>query len=268
MKKTAILALLLAASLVSCGKTDDETSNSNDTTAATTTAVTTTDVTTTADEAANTSEAVNETETVQSNETAVVTEPITTKEPDGNVSAGGIMDMYPAIYQSIVEQKFNEVANQHDGLADVDYCFRDLDANGIPELILKYGTCEADFCIDVFYLDNNGDIKTIDCIGGGHTSFAYDENTGDFVIVWAHMGAASINYFKWENGTLKSNGSYDFEINEENPSYEKVLNEKGIKYIDHASAFQTSYESGVTLYISRANGTTETGEGIFTYDLL
>lgn len=210
------------------------------------------------------------TETVQT-ETSVneiVTEPSETTTLSGNVSAGGIMDMYPAIYQGIVEQKFNETAQNNGGLASVEYCFRDLDANGIPDLILKYGTCEADFCIDVFYIDDKGDVQTINCIGGGHTSFAYDENTGDFVIVWGHMGAASINYFKWENGTLKSNGSYDFEINEENPSYEKVLDEKGIRYIDHASAYQSSYESGVDLYIYRADGTTETGEGIFAYDLL
>lgn len=265
MKKYAIPALILAASLVSCGKTDESDDSSNNTT----TAAATTAVTTTAEEAETTSEAVAATETVQQNVTSVVTYPVTTAtEPDGMVSAGGLMDMYPAIYQGIVEQKFNETANNNGGLASVEYCFRDLDANGIPELILKYGTCEADFCIDVFYFDENGDTQTINCIGGGHTSFAYDENTGDFVIVWGHMGAASINYFKWENGTLKSNGSYDFEINEENPSYEKVLDEKGIRYIDYATAYQSDYESGVRSYIYRSNGTTENSEGIFTYDLL
>ena len=260
MKKLIALSCFAAVLLAGCGKTEENESSNADT--STTAAVSETTETT------DTAEAVNATETVQPNETDVVTEPFTTKVPDGNVSAGGIMDMYPAIYQGIVEQKFNETAQNSGGLASVEYCFRDLDANGIPDLILKYGTCEADFCIDVFYIEDNGDVQTINCIGGGHTSFAYDDNTGDFVIVWGHMGAASINYFKWENGTLKSNGSYDFEINEENPSYEKVLDEKGIRYIDHASAYQSSYESGVDLYIYRADGTTETGEGIFAYDLL
>ena len=60
--------------------------------------------------------------------------------------------------------------------------------------------------------------------------FAYDENTGDFVIVWGHMGAASINYFKWENDNLKSSGSYDFNIDEIRFT-KLVLEEKGINDI-------------------------------------
>jgi hypothetical protein len=263
MKKTAIISLLTVLALTSCGKTDNKDNTGSDT--KTTTAA----ETTTENTAENTTvhEDNTDSENTQTSAAAVTEPPVTTADP-GYVSAGGIMDMYPAIYQGIVEAKFYEVAKQNGGLVNVNYAFRDLDANGIPELLLKYGTCEADFSIDVIGLDEEGEEKKICEFGGSHTSFAYDENTGDLAIVWGHMGAASIDYYAWENGGLVQKDHYNFEINEENPSYEKVLEEKGIRFIDFGSAYQSDNESGVKSYLCHPDGTCEDREGIFIYDLV
>lgn len=257
MKKTAIISLLTVLALTSCGKTDEKEKTGSS--AKTTTAAESTTEITTAPEGDTDSENTS---------AADVTEPPVTTTDGGNVSAGGIMDMYPAIYQGIVESKFYEVAKQNDGLVSISYAFRDLDANGIPELLLKYGTCEADFAIDVIALDEEGEEKKICEFGGSHTSFAYDENTGDLAIVWGHMGAAGIDYYAWENGGLVQKDHYNFEINEENPSYEKVLEEKGIRCIDFGSAYQSDNESGVKSYLCHGDGTCEDREGIFIYDLV
>lgn len=258
MKKTAIISLLTVLALTGCGKTDEKDNTGSD--AKTTTAAETTTENTTAPEGDNEN---TQTSAAETSDTAV-----TTKAADGMVSAGGIMDMYPAIYQGIVEAKFYEVAKQNDGLVSIDYAFRDLDANGIPELLLKYGTCEADFTIDIIALDEEGEEKKICEFGGGHTSFAYDENTGDLAIVWGHMGAVGIDYYAWENGSLVQKDHYNFEVNEENPSYEKVLEEKGVKFIDFGSAYQSDNESGVKSYLCHPDGTCEDREGIFINDLL
>ena len=248
MKRLIAVSVFAAMLLAGCGKTENENKPAEKTTAQTTEAGT----------AANTEE-TTATESATADETTAavaVTDPAETKEPDGMVSAGGLMDMYPAIYQSVIMDVFDKTAAEHDGMASIEFAFRDLDADGIPELLLKYGTCEADFQIHVYQVDAEDGANDLGLIGGGHTSFAYDENSGDFVIVWGHMGAASINYFKWDNGNLKSSGSYDFNIDENTPSYEKVLEEKGIRYMD--VVYATRYEDGsVKSYFSHPNGETE-----------
>ncbi|MCR5601990.1 MAG: hypothetical protein K6G33_14785 [Ruminococcus sp.] len=261
MKKIIALSCLAAVMLAGCGKTEPADNSGND-------AGTTTKATETVTAAEETTAAETTAEPEAQTSSAPVTLPPATTTMGGMVSAGGIMDMYPAIYQGVVQAKFDEVAKQHEGLVSINYAFRDLDADGIPELLLKYGTCEADYSIDIITLDKEGEPKVINNIGGGHTSFAYDENTGDLVLVWGHMGAASIDYYVWDSGSMKLRDHYDFEINEQNPSYEKVLDEKGIRFIDFGSAFQTDYSSGVSSYLCHPDGTAEDREGVFIYDLL
>jgi hypothetical protein len=256
MKKIIALSCFAALLLAGCGKTQNG-SSSESTTAATepvsavtTAAEETTEKTETTTDAADTTAATTESEAE-------------TTTHEANVSAGGIMDMYPAIYQSFIRDKFDETVNEHDGNATIEYAFRDLDVNGIPELILKYGSCEADFQIHIYKLDDEGEVKDLGLFGGGHTAFAYDENTGNFVIVWGHMGACSIEYFVWENGTLKSDDSYSFNIDEQTPSYDVVLNEKGIRYIPYVSAHQYDKNGEIKSYISDGNGSYEEKDGLY-----
>ncbi|MCR4796748.1 MAG: hypothetical protein K5898_16535 [Ruminococcus sp.] len=256
MKRIIALSCLAAVMLAGCGKTEkDGTDSKSETTTKATEAVTT---------EAPEEETTEALTTAAETSAEAATAPETTKEPDGMVSAGGRMDMYPAIYQGVIKSKFDETVNRNEGNASIEYAFRDLDADGIPELLLKYGTCEADYQIHIYTLDDEAGAKDLGLYGGGHTSFAYDKNTGDFVIVWGHMGAASIIYYKWENGTLKSNGSYDFNLDEEITSYDQVLEEKGIRYIDHVyvSSFGMGDDAMTKTYVYHANGESEEYDGL------
>ena len=248
MKRIIALSCFAAVVLTGCGLTGQKDGKADNEAATAATEASTTAAEETTAEAETTGEATTK---------EAVTDPAaTTTEPDGNVSAGGLMDMYPAIYQSVIKTVFEETAAEHDGMASIEFGFRDLDADGIPELLLKYGSCEADFQIHLYKINPEDGADDLGLIGGGHTSFAYDENTGDFVIVWGHMGAASINYFKWENDNLKSTGSYDFNIDENTPSYDVVLEEKGIRNMD--VVYATGYPDGsVKSYFYHANGETE-----------
>lgn len=253
MKRIIALSCFAALLLAGCGKTGQSSSSSESTTAATapTSAETTTD------------EAATETAvTTAADTTAAGTEAETTTH-EANVSAGGRMDMYPAVYQSEIRYVFEQTAKDNDGLSSIEYAFRDMDADGIPELILKYGTCEADYAIHVYRFDENCELQDLGAFGGGHTSFCYDENTGNFVILWGQMGYATLHYFVWQDGTLKVADTYDFELNEQNPSYDDVLKEKGIHRIDFVSAYQTDNSSGVKSWFYHENGTTEEFDGLY-----
>lgn len=255
MKKAITVLCLSAAVLTGC---QDTTNNGNENNDATTAAVTTTAEST----AANiTTEAVTTTTEAVTATADTETASATTHEAD--VSAGGIQDMYPAIYQSFIKSEFERVAEENNGLVSICYGFLDLDANGIPELIFKRGTCEADFAINVFTLDSEGEIKDLGLIGGGHTSFAYEKDTGDLVMAWGHMGAGSFEYMKMEDGVLKkSKEPYSFNFDNID-SYEDLFNEKGIEYIEFVDVYQSDFEAGATSWFYHTDGTDEKIKGAY-----
>jgi hypothetical protein len=257
MKRILALSCLAAVVLAGCGKTEK-----NDTASKPETTTTTGEAVTTAATEEETTEAVT---TAEDTSEEAATDSVTSTEPDGMVSAGGLMDMYPAIYQSFIKSTFEKTIEDHQGTAMIEFGFRDLDANGIPELILKNGSCEADFQIHIYQLDNEGELKDLGVYGGGHTSFAYDENTGDFVIIWGHMGAASINYYDWKNGTLESKDHYDFNLNDDITSYDQVLEENGIRYMEcvHASHYEWGDDVTEKSYFYHGNGTYDEYDGLY-----
>ena len=69
------------------------------------------------------------------------------------------------------------------------YFLYDITHDGLPELWVKTGTCEADFQLDV-YTYNHG-IKHIYQEGAGHCCYCQGNN---YILVWwGHMGSASWN---------------------------------------------------------------------------
>ncbi|WP_295079419.1 hypothetical protein [Ruminococcus sp.] len=257
MKKAITILCLSAAVLTGCQNTTDNGNGNNDTTA---TKVTTTAETTTAAEDITTGNVTTSTEALTAT-ADTETAPATTHE--ANVSAGGIQDMYPAIYQGFIKSEFERVAKEHDGLASICYGFRDLDADGIPELIFQRGTCEADFEVNVFTLDSEGEIKDLGMVGGGHITFAYEKDTGDLVMAWGHMGSGCFEYMKMENGVLKkSKEAYTFNFDSFD-SYKEIFDEKGIQYMDYADVYQSDPDSGATSWFYHADGTTEEIKGAY-----
>ena len=255
MKKAIAILCFSAIVLTGCEKTVNSGSSSDNTTTA---AITTAAVT---DEAAT--EAAETTTEIPA-ETAAATDAETeTTTHEANVSAGGRMDTYPAVYKEKIRSVFEQMENDHDGMASIEYAFRDLDADGIPELLLKYGSCEADYQIHIYRYDEECELKDLGVFGGGHTSFCYDENTGDFVILWGHMGAASITYYEWENGTLASKDSYDFTLDEQTPSYDTVLDEKGIRYIEFVSASKFSLDGSIKSWVYHGDGSSDEYDGLY-----
>lgn len=257
MKRIIALTCFASLLLAGCGKTGNSISSSESG------STTTEPVSTTAASAEDTTAAEITTTEAASTTDESKTEADTTKEPDGMVSAGGRMDMYPAVYQAEVKRVFDETAAENNGMASIEYALRDLDVDGIPELILKYGTCEADFRIHIYRFDEECELQDLGVFGGGHTSFCYDENTGNFVLLWGHMGSASIMYNVWENGTLKQTDHYDFTLDEQNPSYDAVLEEKGIKHMEFVGAYTIDSNSGIKSYFQHGDGTSEEFDGLY-----
>lgn len=83
------------------------------------------------------------------------------------------------------------------------YYLCDLDNNKVPELIIQYGSCEADVRADIFTYKKHK-ARKVGRIYCGHSVFcAYPKRAG-CVVCYAHMGYASIQVVKLKKGKIKT----------------------------------------------------------------
>lgn len=82
-----------------------------------------------------------------------------------------------------------------------EYAYYDLDKDGIDELILGYGTCEADFYNEVYTTDKAGNISSA---GGFDSScmFYEAEDGNGIYAVYGHMGAETVTRVTLKNGSV------------------------------------------------------------------
>lgn len=91
------------------------------------------------------------------------------------------------VYEAYKEQLKNY--NNVYGGYTAEYMLHDMDHNGIPELIVKGGTCEADFMFEI-YSYNNG-IVSCGTTGAGHSLLAVPNDGKGLFVCWQHMGYES-----------------------------------------------------------------------------
>ena len=108
---------------------------------------------------------------------------------------------YVQLCKDLVNNKWNEL-NSTEGNAYADVAFNDLDGDGSPEFLFKYGTGEVNYKVDV-YTFKDGSLKYVADIHGGHASFGIDASTKKLVMINGHMGAGEYDWYTMENGELK-----------------------------------------------------------------
>ena len=82
-----------------------------------------------------------------------------------------------------------------------DYFLTDIDNDGKAELLIEYGTCEADVRM-LIYKYSSGKLKKIGQFYCSHCSFYHYSN--GILAYWAFMGSESIDQIYFKNGKLKS----------------------------------------------------------------
>ena len=139
------------------------------------------------------------------------------------------VDLNLEIYNTYVgqlESKAVEVGADEDGYCE--YFLYDITGDGIPELWVKSGTCEADFMLYVYRYDVNG-LSLMHSTGAGHSSFYCGD--GYVIQMVAHMGAA-----EWYRLTLNGSGLDEELVYEETDEY------GGYTYPDEPDADMYDYD--------------------------
>jgi hypothetical protein len=82
------------------------------------------------------------------------------------------------------------------------YYLTDIDNDKKPELVVEYGTCEADVRTRI-YTYKNGKAKKVGQFYSGHTSFYYYPSGKGMVLFSAHMGYESVKVLTLKNGKIQ-----------------------------------------------------------------
>ena len=97
---------------------------------------------------------------------------------------------------------------------NMSYALLDICGDSIPELAVKYGTCEADFQVCVYTYRDGGVQEIGSGIPAGHATFAADRNSGQLVMAGGHMG---VQFLRWyapgEDGILRETDHIQYEGN-------------------------------------------------------
>jgi len=83
------------------------------------------------------------------------------------------------------------------------YALCDIDRNGIPELIIKTGVCEADYMYEIYTISGNSAIRCGE-IAGGHTILSYGIDSKGLVCYEAHMGSYTVVLLTLDGMTLNA----------------------------------------------------------------
>lgn len=131
------------------------------------------------------------------------------------------------------------------------YYLYDFTEDGIPELIIKCGTCEADYNDNVYQFNGADEFKNLGMIYSGHSVF-YSNPDGGVYCQMAHMGYSMISTYKYDGNkfvsevVLEEDGYND--AGEYDPDFEytdPVVAFKGAVYLPY---FDLGDPSGVENY--------------------
>ena len=78
-----------------------------------------------------------------------------------------------------------------DAAPEFSYLVYDIDKDAIPELLVKTGTCEADYHGAIYTLRDGQAVQVGEDLGLGHSSFYSDPGEDGIIMMWGHMGYAS-----------------------------------------------------------------------------
>lgn len=83
-----------------------------------------------------------------------------------------------------------------------DYYLSDIDKNGVPELLLRYGSCEADVRLLVFTYKKGKAVKIGEAYCSHSSFYAYPSGNG-LIVHSGHMASEYVRKLSVSNGKLK-----------------------------------------------------------------
>ena len=123
---------------------------------------------------------------------------------------------YEALYGPLVQE-----ANQTYGNYNLYFKY-DIDKDGVDELLLQEGTCEADYMYHVYTIQNKKSVS-LGSISGSHSMFYADEEGGKYSYIYqvmGHMGYEHLSKVEIKDGKVQTTQLSDRELAPDEGYYE------------------------------------------------
>ena len=125
------------------------------------------------------------------------------------IPAGSADNGWQQAYLDVLKETVLVWEPQVDDIAvENSYFVYDIDMDGIPELVVKTGTCEADYMAAVFSC-RDGQAVRIGELGAGHCSFYGDFVHGGLIIHWGHSGYAGAYRYNIKDGQITDEALFE-----------------------------------------------------------
>lgn len=206
---------------------------------------------------ANSGDATEEVEDTNTGETAEEVEVSEDSVVSEELEEPELSDYQTAYMDIVKEGQFNFDENGDMDFEEYEnmmldkriYCYwlYDIDKDDVPELILKYGTCEADFHGSVYTYKNGKTELLTDEFPLGHTGLYSDPGENGIICYWGHMGYASVSRFRFENGETAYDYLYEENINERIENGEEDADYAAARDIVNGAYYLSAYDTN-TLY--------------------
>lgn len=114
---------------------------------------------------------------------------------------------YEALYAPVIQNILTEYGDYN------IYYKYDIDKDGVDELMVQEGTCEADYRYQVYTIQD-GKLFYIDQIPGGHTGFCEEESGREPYVysIQAHMGYETVSTLRMEDGKIVTEELHSREV--------------------------------------------------------
>lgn len=115
-------------------------------------------------------------------------------------------DDWKAAYTKILDELRVNLPNGDDYMADQNtpyrYLIYDIDKDGLPEMLVEFGSCEADYNGKLYKYENGSAVEK-EPFSMGHTVFYSVPDENGILFYWGHMGSAFLQKVTMdENGKL------------------------------------------------------------------
>ena len=125
---------------------------------------------------------------------------------------------WASAYAAILDEKLVEARAEQESMGFSvpywEYTLYDIDKDGVPELFVKMGTCEADFHGEIFTFSDGAARLVCDDLGLGHSSFYTDPGENGVILMRGHMGYAWAERLRLENVSVSFEDLYEDDLNE------------------------------------------------------
>lgn len=106
-------------------------------------------------------------------------------------------------YETVLTERMVRVCEGYEDPGfgpEIEYTVYDIDKDGTPELIVKSGTCEADYIGALYSFRDGKAFQFGEEIGLGHSSLYTDPGENGIILLYGHMGEARAIRISLEDG--------------------------------------------------------------------